>query len=92
MRASEPCPHCGAVQGGGSAPRGPLDALYEEVERIREIAERQESERATRDTIARLTREVQALRETVALLRGTTHRAAPGAAPRPRQHVRSPAA
>jgi hypothetical protein len=85
MGAPEACPHCGAVRGGVPEPRQPLEALYDEVARIREIAERQQAER---ETIARLTREVQMLRETVALLRGTTHRAA---AARP-QRLRSPAA
>lgn len=95
MGAPEACPRCGAVRGGVPEPRQPLEALYEEVARIREIAERQDSERelaerqqAERETIARLTREVQMLRETVALLRGTTHRAAVS---RP-QRLRSPAA
>jgi hypothetical protein len=107
MGGSEPCPHCGAVRGAAPERRGPLEALYQEVARIREIAERQEADRrpdpreveresaqsdrqaADRETIARLTREVQMLRETVARLRGTTHRAA---AARPAHHVRSPAA
>jgi hypothetical protein len=93
----EPCPHCGAMRDGGVRGSGvcgggvperrrPLDALYDEVARIREIAERQESER---ETIARLTHEVQMLRETVARLRGTSHRAA--AAVRT-QRLRTPAA
>jgi hypothetical protein len=73
MGAPEACPHCGAVRGDVTDPRGPMEALYDEVARIREIAERQQSDE---EIIARLTREVQTLRETVALLRGTTHRAA----------------
>jgi hypothetical protein len=84
MGAPEPCPRCGAAGAGVPARIGPLDALYHEVARIREIAERQEAEQ---ETIAGLTREVQMLRETVARLRGTTH----PAAARP-QRVRSPAA
>lgn len=87
MGAPEPCPHCGAVRDGEPERRGPLDALWAEVARIREIAERQESEQET-ETIAALTREVQMLRETVARLRGTTHLAA---AARPRR-LTSPAA
>jgi hypothetical protein len=51
--------------------QSPLEALYQEVARIREIAERQSAE----ETIASLTREVQVLRETVARLRGTNYRA-----------------
>ncbi|HEX6470108.1 MAG TPA: hypothetical protein VF069_13505 [Streptosporangiaceae bacterium] len=114
MGGSETCPHCGAVRGAVPERRGPLEALYQEIARIREIAERQETDRrpgprdvehdsardpardsgrdpgqSDRETIARLTREVQMLRETVARLRGTTHRAATA---RPAHHVRSPAA
>lgn len=94
MGAPESGPRCGAVRGSAAdrsagmpvpGQRRPLEALYEEVARIREIAERQESER---ETIARLTREVQMLRETVARLRGTTHQ---GPATHP-QRLRSPAA
>ena len=84
MGAPEPCPRCGAVGAGGPERRMPLEALYHEVARIREIAERQAAER---ETIAGLTREVQMLRETVARLRGTAH----PAAARP-QRVTSPAA
>jgi hypothetical protein len=67
MGATEPCPHCGAAR--PDSERNPLDALYREVARIREIAERQGPEQ---ETIARLSREVRMLRETVARLRGTT--------------------
>lgn len=84
MGEPEPCPRCGAVGVGAPERIGPLDALYHEVARIREIAERQETEQ---EIIADLTREVQMLRETVARLRGTRH----PAAARP-QRVRSPAA
>jgi hypothetical protein len=83
MGASESCPHCGAVR--GNAVDQPLAALYQEVARIREIAEQRQQENA-QETIASLTREVQMLRETVARLRGTTYR---GIA-RPQQ-VRTPA-
>jgi hypothetical protein len=85
MGAPEPCPHCGTARSGVPERRSPLDALTAEVARIREIAERQGSERETIDS---LTREVQMLRETVARLRGTTHHAA---AVRP-QRLRTPAA
>jgi hypothetical protein len=57
------CPYCGSPVGRG------LDPLYQEVRRIREIAEA----RATDDDarrIAELTRQVQELRATVARLRG----------------------
>jgi DNA repair exonuclease SbcCD ATPase subunit len=67
MGASEACPYCGTAR--PDSERNPLDALYQEVARIREIAERQSPEQ---ETIARLSREVRMLRETVARLRGTT--------------------
>ena len=70
MGAAEPCPHCGAV--GRNAVEQPLAALYQEVARIREIAERQHG--GEQEIIASLSREVQMLRETVARLRGTTYR------------------
>jgi hypothetical protein len=70
MGAPEPCPHCGAVPRG--AAEQPLPALYQEVARIREIAEQQHGNE--QEIIAGLTREVQMLRETVARLRGTGYR------------------
>jgi hypothetical protein len=73
MGATEPCPHCGAAR--PDSERNPLDALYQEVARIREIAERQsigERQGPEQETIASLSREVRMLRETVARLRGTT--------------------
>jgi hypothetical protein len=77
---SEPpsCPYCGspvraAVMRGetgdrnGQGDRG-LDSLYREVRRIRELAESREAADGRR--VAELTREVEALRATVARLRG----------------------
>ena len=57
------CPNCGSPVGHG------LEPLYQEVRRIREIAEaRAADDDASR--IAELTRQVQELRATVARLRG----------------------
>ena len=67
MRAPEPCPHCGVRDDA-------ISALYSEVARIRELAEQQ---RQDQETIERLTREVQMLREIVARTRGMSHRGAP---------------
>ncbi len=73
------CPYCGspgwpAAVPGGRGHAGPgengIDPLYQEVRRIREIAE----DRAGGDDkrrVAELTREVQELRATVARLRGS---------------------
>jgi hypothetical protein len=73
------CPHCGAAVPDGSVPsaaaarggtgeRG-LGSLYQEVRRIREIAEARDAGEGSR-RVAELTREVQELRATVARLRG----------------------
>ena len=98
MTDSSRCPHCGAsrlvpaprgVNGAaGRAGQHPLDSLYREVRRIREIAEgrtgpgvppdsgaRPATEPAAADSerrIAELTREVLELRATVARLRGSS--------------------
>jgi len=54
----ERCPHCGAIKGGTA---GALDALYQEVQRLTELAGTREAE---------LLREIRLLQETVARLRG----------------------
>ncbi len=76
------CPHCGTVRGGTAAA---LDALYGEVAKLRQLAERPPSdqeaalkeaalkEAAIKEAAAReadLLREVRLLRETIARLRG----------------------
>lgn len=71
MGSSAPCPHCGATLGEPSE-RPPdqmslaVDALYQEVARIRMIAE----------TSADHTDEIRLLQETVARLRGSSVAAA----------------
>jgi len=72
------CPHCGAAVPDG-APSGAgahagtgergLGSLYQELRRIREIAEARDAGEGSR-RVAELTREVQELRATVARLRG----------------------
>jgi hypothetical protein len=57
------CPYCGSPVGRG------LEPLYQEVRRIREIAEARAADDDAR-RIAELTRQVQELRATVARLRG----------------------
>ena len=57
------CPHCGSPVGRG------LEPLYQEVRRIREIAEARAADDDAR-RIAELARQVQELRATVARLRG----------------------
>jgi hypothetical protein len=59
------CPHCGSP--GRESGFGPL---YQEVRRIREIAESREAGDEKR-RVAELTREVAELRATVARLRGS---------------------
>jgi predicted nucleic acid-binding Zn-ribbon protein len=75
------CPHCGAIKGGTAAA---IDALYREVSKIKDLAERRQS--ATQDVTddaakaldasqareAELLREIRLLRETVARLRGSS--------------------
>jgi len=69
------CPHCGAIKGGTAAA---IDALYREVSRIKDLAERrqQASQDVTDDAAeareAELLREIRLLRETVARLRGSS--------------------
>jgi hypothetical protein len=68
------CPHCGApLHSAGQIPDG-LDSLYQEIRRIREIAESRPPAPSpgTPDParVAELTREVAELRATVARLRG----------------------
>jgi len=70
------CPHCGAIKGGTAAA---IDALYREVSRIKDLAQRQRT--APRDVTealdaakareAELLDEIRLLRETVARLRGS---------------------
>jgi hypothetical protein len=68
------CPHCGAVKGGTTAA---IDALYREVSRIKDLAQRQRPapQDVTGDAAmareAELLREIRLLRETVARLRGS---------------------
>jgi hypothetical protein len=71
------CPYCGSsaraatgpdVAGAPAAERG-LEPLYQEVRKIREIAEARAADDDAR-RIAELTRQVQELRATVARLRG----------------------
>ncbi len=79
------CPHCGAAVPVGDAPSGAaayagtgergLGSLYQEIRRIREIAEARDAGEGGR-RVAELTREVEELRATVARLRGTTTGAA----------------
>lgn len=83
------CPYCGSPGRPATGPAGSctrehagagergLDSLYQEVRRIREIAEDRSSDDDKR-RVAELTREVQELRATVARLRGSAT-----AAPRP---------
>ena len=79
MSETARCPHCGAAVPDGSVPSGAaaqagtgerdLGSLYQEVRRIREIAEARDAGEGSR-RVAELTREVQELRATVARLRG----------------------
>ena len=79
------CPHCGAAVPDGGAPGGAaahpgtgergLGSLYQEIRRIREIAEARDAREGGR-RVAELTREVEELRATVARLRGTAMGAA----------------
>jgi len=64
----------GAVAYAGTGQRG-LGSLYQEVRRIREIAEARDAGEGSR-RVAELTREVQELRATVARLRGAAMGAA----------------
>jgi primosomal protein N' len=61
------CPHCGSPA-LAAGQRG-IDSLYQEVRRIREIAESRDADDQRR--VAELTREVAELRATVARLRGS---------------------
>jgi hypothetical protein len=71
------CPHCGAIQGGTAAA---IDALYREVAKIKDLAERRppapgeaaEALAAAKAREAELLSEIRLLRETVARLRGGT--------------------
>ena len=88
MSETARCPHCGAAVPGGSAPSGAgthagmgergLGSLYQELRRIREIAEARDAGEGSR-RVAELTREVQELRATVARLRGAAMGTAVGA-------------
>jgi hypothetical protein len=64
----------GAAAQAGTGERG-LGSLYQEVRRIREMAEARDSGDGSR-RVAELTREVEELRATVARLRGTAMGAA----------------
>jgi hypothetical protein len=64
----------GAVGHPGAGERG-LGSLYQEIRRIREIAEKRDAGEGSR-RVAELTREVEELRATVARLRGTAMGAA----------------
>lgn len=69
------CPHCGAIKGGTAAA---IDALYREVSRIKDLAQRQRpaprdlTDDAAKAREAELIREIRLLRETVARLRGSS--------------------
>jgi predicted nucleic acid-binding Zn-ribbon protein len=69
------CPHCGAIKGGTAAA---IDALYREVSRIKDLAERRQAasqdvtDEAAKAREAELLREIRLLRETVARLRGSS--------------------
>lgn len=70
MGTSAPCPYCGATPGAPGERSDPMwravDALYQEVARIRRLAE----------TSADQSEEIRMLRETVARLRGSSVAAA----------------
>jgi hypothetical protein len=63
------CPYCGSPVGDATGHTPGLEPLYQEVRRIREIAEARASDDDAR-RIAELTRQVRELRATVARLRG----------------------
>ena len=63
------CPYCGSHVGNATGHARGLEPLYQEVRRIREIAEAYASDDDAR-RIAELTRQVRELRATVARLRG----------------------
>jgi hypothetical protein len=70
------CPHCGEIKGGAAAA---IDALYREVSRIKDLAERRPAPQDVTEALvaakareAELLREVRLLRETVARLRGSS--------------------
>jgi hypothetical protein len=69
------CPHCGAIKGGTAAA---IDALYHEVSRIKDLAERRRptpqdvADDTAKAREAELLREIRLLRETVARLRGSS--------------------
>ncbi len=76
MNETARCPHCGAPLRGPGPAAGGLDSLYQEVHRIREIAEARQTAVPGDGSgdpvrIAELRREVAELRATVARLRGT---------------------
>jgi hypothetical protein len=63
------CPYCGSHVADATAHARGLEPLYQEVRRIREIAEARAPDDDAR-RIAELTRQVRELRATVARLRG----------------------
>jgi hypothetical protein len=63
------CPYCGSPVDDATGHAPGLEPLYQEVRRIRELAEARVSDDDTR-RIAELTRQVRELRATVARLRG----------------------
>lgn len=84
MSETASCPYCGAAVPDGGASGGAahpgtgerdLGSLYQEIRRIREIAEARDAGEGGR-RVAELTREVEELRATVARLRGTAMGAA----------------
>lgn len=85
MSETASCPRCGAAVPDGGAPGGAavhpgtgerdLGSLYQEIRRIREIAEARDAGEGS-GRVAELTREVAELRATVARLRGTAMGAA----------------
>ncbi|MGH3327111.1 MAG: hypothetical protein ACRDPT_04810 [Streptomycetales bacterium] len=89
MDAAPTCPRCGiSLRTAGEAAGDPgpaaVRALTREVERLRRVAEDGGGRRsAEAELVESLTREVRALRETVARLRGSSILAIPPSLPAP---------
>ncbi|HEV3294752.1 MAG TPA: hypothetical protein VG123_37715 [Streptosporangiaceae bacterium] len=75
MSETAHCPHCGSPMPAMGPAADGLDPLYQELRRIREIAESRQAAESAETTddlgrVAALSREVAELRATVARLRG----------------------